>query len=118
MNQTNIIGNLGTDVSLRETGSGTPVCNFRVATNEYHNGKQYTEWHRVVVWGNQAKNCAQYLSKGRKVFISGSNKTRVWKDKDNLEHQTTEIHAQRVEFLDARPTDAPAPKEEVVEVVV
>lgn len=92
------------------TGTGQTVTNFNIATNERWTDKsgqkqERTEWHRIVVWGPQAENCAQYLSKGRPVYIEGSLRTRQWDDKDGVKRYTTEIVAQRVQFLGS-PTGA------------
>jgi len=66
-----------------------------------------------VVWGKQAENCAQYLSKGRPCYIEGRLQTRQWDDKEGNKRYTTEIVAQRVQFLGSRKdggaqTDEPA----------
>ena len=103
MNKVILVGNLGTDPELRET-SGDSVCNFSLATNEAWTDKQgqkqeRTEWHRIVVWGKQAENCAKYLEKGRQVLIEGSLQTRSWEDKDGATKYTTEIKARDVKFL-------------------
>lgn len=107
INKAIIIGNLGADPELRHTASGQPVCELRVATNEAWQDKngqkqERTEWHRIVVWGRQAELAAQYLAKGRKVYVEGRLQTREWQDKDGAKRYTTEIVAQQVKFLDAR----------------
>lgn len=104
VNKVIIIGNLGNDPEKRVTGSGQVVVNFNLATNEQWTDKggqkqERTEWHRIVVWGQQAENCAQYLSKGRPVYVEGKLQTRKWDDKDGNTRYTTEIVAQRVQFL-------------------
>ena len=108
LNKAQLIGHLGCDVELRYTQSGTPVANFRVATNEYWNDKngerkERTEWHRIVAWGKVAELCGEYLSKGRQVYIEGSLRTRAWDDRDGNKRYTTEITAQNVRFLGGRP---------------
>ena len=104
LNKVLIIGNLGSDPELRNTPSGQSVATFNVATNRKWTDKagqnqEQTEWHRIVVWGRQAENCQQYLSKGRQVFIEGRLQTRQWDDKDGNKRYTTEIVAQSVQFL-------------------
>ncbi len=104
VNKVILIGNLGADPEKRVTGSGQVVTNFNIATTERWNDKsgqkqERTEWHRIVVWGPQAENCAQYLSKGRPVYIEGSLRTRQWDDKEGVKRYTTEVVAQRVQFL-------------------
>lgn len=103
-----LIGNLGADPEMRYTDSGVPVCNMRIATNEFWNDKQgnrqeRTEWHRIVVWGKNAENCAEHLAKGRLVDIVGKLKTRKWTNRKGDEMLTTEIHAERVIFLPGGP---------------
>jgi len=104
VNKVILVGNLGADPEKRVTGTGQVVTNFNIATTDRWNDKngqrqERTEWHRIVVWGQQAENCAQYLSKGRPVYIEGSLRTRQWDDKDGNKRYTTEVVAQRVQFL-------------------
>ena len=107
VNKVMLIGNLGRDPELRYTQGGSAVCNFSVATNERWrdkdgNNQERTEWHRIVVWGKQAENCAQYLQKGRTVYIEGRLQTRDWEDREGNKRQTTEINAMTVQFLGGR----------------
>ncbi len=116
VNKVILIGNLGRDPELRFVQSGQAVANFTLATNDRwtdREGKpqERTEWHRIVVWGKQAENCANYLSKGRPVYIEGRLQTREWEDKEGQKRQTTEVVAQIVQFLgsrDAGGREAPA----------
>lgn len=104
VNKVILIGNLGRDPELRYTKSGQAVANFSVATtdvftNRDGNREERTEWHRIVTWAKTAEQCARYLHKGRTVYIEGQLRTRDWEDKDGNKRQTTEIHAQTVQFL-------------------
>jgi single-strand DNA-binding protein len=107
VNRVILVGNLGRDPELRYTAGGQPVASFSVATNERWNDREgktqeRTEWHRIVVWGKQGENCANYLQKGRSVYIEGRLQTREWEDKEGQKRQTTEVVAQTVQFLDRR----------------
>jgi len=107
VNKAILIGNLGRDPELRYTASGTAVANFTLATNESWNNKQgereeRTEWHRIVAWGRTGELCAQYLSKGRTVYVEGRIQTREWEDREGQKRRTTEIVAQNVQFLGGR----------------
>jgi single-strand DNA-binding protein len=109
VNKVILIGNLGRDPEVRFTQGGTPVANFTMATTERWNDpsgekKEKTEWHRIVVWGKQAEIAAEYLKKGRSVYIEGSLQTREWTDRDGNKRYTTEVRAQRLQFL-GRPDD-------------
>jgi single-strand DNA-binding protein len=107
VNKAILVGNLGRDPELRYTANGQPVCTFSLATTENwvsREGKreERTEWHRIVVWGKPAENCANYLAKGRQVYIEGRIQTNEWEDKEGQKRKTTEINAQTVQFLSGR----------------
>jgi single-strand DNA-binding protein len=105
VNKVIILGNLGAKPELKYLPSGQAVCELRVATNESFKDKndqkqERTEWHRVKAWGKTGENCAQYLDKGRSVYIEGRLETRSWDDKTTGEKRfATEIVAQNVQFL-------------------
>ncbi len=107
LNKVMLIGRLGRDPELRYAASGTPMANLRIATDESYtdrdgNKVERTEWHTVVVFQRQAENCANYLGKGSLVFVEGSLQTRKWQDQQGQDRYTTEVKAQRVQFLDRR----------------
>jgi single-strand DNA-binding protein len=107
VNKVILVGNLGRDPELRYIQSGQAVANFSLATNEKWRDKEEknqerTEWHRIVVWGKSAENCAQYLQKGRSVYIEGRLQTRDWEDREGNKRTTTEVVAQVVQFLGGR----------------
>ncbi len=104
LNKVMLIGNLGADPEVRATGTGQTVATLRIATTERwldkSGGKQEkTEWHRIVVWGKQAELCKEYLSKGRSIYVEGRLQTREWNDKEGNKKYTTEVVAQRIQFL-------------------
>jgi len=105
VNKAILIGNLGRDPELRYTQNGQAVTNFTLATSESWTDKasgekvERTEWHRIVVWGKMGEHCAQYLTKGRSVYVEGRIQTREWEDKEGQKRRTTEINAQSVKFL-------------------
>ncbi|WP_346666476.1 single-stranded DNA-binding protein [uncultured Mailhella sp.] len=113
LNKVMIIGHLGADPELRYTQSGSPVTTLRIATDESYtdrdgNRVERTEWHRVVVFQRAAENCNQYLRKGSLVYVEGKLSTRKWQDQNGQDRYTTEIRADRVQFLDRRNGGAPA----------
>lgn len=105
VNKVILIGNLGRDPELRYTQSGQPVANFTLATTETWNKRdgggreEKTEWHRIVAWGRTGELCAQYLAKGRTVYVEGRLQTREWEDREGKKQRTTEVVAQTVQFL-------------------
>ncbi len=110
VNKVILIGNLGRDPELRYTQGGQAVANFSLATTERFSNRdgdrqERTEWHRVVAWGRTAELCAQYLAKGRSVFVEGRLQTREWEDKEGQKRRTTEITALTVQFLGGAPRE-------------
>lgn len=104
VNKVILVGNLGSDPELRHTPSGTPVANFRIATNEVWTNKegqrdQRTEWHRIVTFGRLAEICGQYLTKGKQVYVEGRIRTREWEDQTGNRRFTTEIIANQMVML-------------------
>ena len=104
LNKVQIIGHLGRDPELRFSQSGVAICNLNLATDESYTDKDgnkisRSEWHRVVVYQRLAENCANYLSKGSLAYVEGSLTTRKWQAQDGTDRYTTEIKAQRVQFL-------------------
>ena len=105
INKIILIGNLGADPELRQSGSGTAICNIRLATTESWKDKstgekrEVTEWHRVVMYRQLAEIADRYLKKGSQVYIEGRIRTRKWQDKDGQERYTTEIEASEMKML-------------------
>ena len=107
LNQVFIIGRLGRDPELKYSQSGAAVCNLNIATDESFtdrdgNRQDRTEWHRVTAFQKTAENCANFLAKGSLVHVSGSLTTRKWQDQQGQDRFTTEIKADRVQFLDRK----------------
>lgn len=103
LNKVQIIGNLGAKPEMKYLESGQPVCDLRVAANETWKDKdgekqERTEWFRVVAWGKLAEICAQYLDKGKSVYVEGRLQTRSW-EADGETRYMTEVVAQTIRFL-------------------
>ncbi len=114
LNKVMIIGRLGRDPELRYTQSGSPVATLNIATDESYTDREgnkvdKAEWHRVVVFQRQAETCSQYLGKGSLVFVEGKLQTRKWQDQQGQDRFTTEIRADRVQFLDRKGERGSAP---------
>ena len=107
VNKVILIGNLGRDPETRYTTGGDAVTNLRIATTETWKDKsgekqEKTEWHTVVLFGRQAEVAAEYLKKGRPVYIEGRLQTRKYTDKEGVEKYSTEIVADRMQLLGGR----------------
>jgi single-strand DNA-binding protein len=107
LNKVQLIGNLTRDPELRYTPSGAAVCNFGMATNrswttDAGEEKEKAEFHRIVSWNKLAELCAQFLFKGRKVFVEGRLQTRQWTGQDGAQREITEIVISNMLILDSR----------------
>ena len=116
LNKVMIIGNVGTDPEMRFTPNGNPVTSFRVATSRVFTTpegerKQETEWFTVTAWNKLAESCNQYLTKGKRAYIEGRLRSRVWEGQDGQKRTQVEIVAERVLFLDRQAATAPLKEE-------
>ena len=107
MNKVILIGNLTRDPELRTTSSGDSVCSFTVAVNRRRSnnaeaGQPEADFFRVSVWRQQGENCAKYLAKGRKVYVSGPVTCRTYVGSDGQTRASLEVTANEVEFLSSR----------------
>lgn len=107
LNKAMVIGRLGKAPEVKYTQSGNQVTTFTIATDESYTDKSgqrqtQTEWHNIVCYGKTAEMCGQYLEKGSLAYVEGRLKTRKWQDRDGRDRYTTEIIADRVQFLDRR----------------
>ena len=69
-------GRIGRDAELRFTANGDPVCSIPVAVDygrKGQDGKKPTQWYEVTLWGKQAEGLAEYLTKGKQVFFTGTD---------------------------------------------
>jgi single-strand DNA-binding protein len=86
LNKVMLIGRLTRDPESRTTPQGQQVTSFSVATgrvwkDQQGQQKEATEFHNVVAWRRLAEICAQYLKKGRQVYLEGHLQTQSWDDK-------------------------------------
>ena len=103
MNKIILIGNLTADPKLGYTqGTNIPVCNFTIAVNERRGGEDKTQFFRITVWRKLGETCAQYLAKGRKVFVSGALSYSTYPRNNGETGVNLEVTADDVEFLSPR----------------
>jgi single-strand DNA-binding protein len=106
LNKILIVGNLTRDPELRQTMNGTPVVNFRIASNRRFKDnsgevKEEVCYIGVVAWQKLASSCAEYLKKGSAVYIEGELRSRTI-DNNGTAKNVIEIRANHVQFLDRR----------------
>lgn len=113
MNNVILIGRLTRDPELRYTTSQMAVATFTLAIDRPTKAdrEKETDFPRIKAFGKTAENCEKYLAKGRMVAVQGSLQTGSYEDKDGKRVYTTDVIANRVEFLewgDRPQSNAPA----------
>ncbi|MDA8402500.1 MAG: single-stranded DNA-binding protein [Deltaproteobacteria bacterium] len=107
LNKVLLIGNLGKDPELRYTPDGLAILKFSIATSEYFNDKsgnksEKTTWHNIVAFGKMGQTLANYLNKGKQVFVEGRINNRSYDDKDGNKKYISEIVATNIVLLGAK----------------
>ena len=97
MNVVTLIGNLATDVDVREVGPDKKVASFVLAVDRAGRDGG-ADFVRVSAWDRQAELCAEYLGKGRRVAVDGRLKSRSWEE-EGKRRSAIEVVARRIEFL-------------------
>jgi single-strand DNA-binding protein len=96
-----LIGNLATEVDLREVAPDKKVANFVLAIDRASRDGG-ADFVTVSAWDRQAELCAEYLGKGRRIAVDGRLKSRSWEE-DGKRRNVVEVVARRVEFLGGGP---------------
>lgn len=105
LNKVMLIGRLTRDPEARTTPQGVTVTSFSIATNrtwkdQQGNQQDRTEYHNIVAWRRLGEICAQYLKKGRQVYLEGHMQTRSWEDKvGGKKNYRTEVVADNMIML-------------------
>ncbi len=107
LNSVSLIGNLATDVDVKELGDERRVANFVLAVGRA--GREGADFVRVAAWNKQAELCERYLAKGLQIGVDGRLRSRTWEDGEGRRQTALEVVANHVDFLSAtsrRPTPA------------
>jgi single-strand DNA-binding protein len=109
--QITLVGNIGSEISMRYTPSGVPVANFSLAINRTWNDangnkQEKTSWRKIVCWRKQAELASQYLEKGRQIMVVGElEDPEQWTGKDGTSRVTMVVTAQKIVFLGGKPAN-------------
>ena len=110
VNKVILVGHLGRDAETKFTPSGVAMTKFSVATNRRWKDQQTGEWKEETDWANvvlwRQENLANYLTKGKQVYVEGRLQTRSYDDKDGKKQYMTEVVADDVILLGGRGGDA------------
>ena len=106
VNKVLLIGNLGRDAETKFTPSGAAVTRFSVATKRSWKDQASNEWKEETNWTNvtlwRQENLANYLTKGKQVYVEGRLQTRSYDDKDGKKVYATDVVADEVILLGGR----------------
>lgn len=106
INTVTLLGNVTRDPEIKTTPAGS-VCTFGLATNRVWKDKRgekqnLAEFHNIVAWYELADTCAQYVRKGKPLYVKGYLKTHTWDDERGVQHYLTEVVAQDIILLGAK----------------
>jgi single-strand DNA-binding protein len=104
VNSVSLIGNLATDVDLKDVGPEKKVATFLLAVDRPGRDAG-ADFVSVSTWDRQAEVCGEYLAKGSRVGVDGRLRSRSWEDAEGKRRSAIEIVANRIEFLDSRSRD-------------
>lgn len=104
MNLVLLSGRLTKDPEVRyTTGTQMAVAVFTLAIDrgkDKNGDDRGADFIPIKVFGKQAENCERYLAKGCRVAVQGKIQTGSYEDKNGQKVFTTDVIAQRVEFID------------------
>lgn len=107
LNRVFLMGNLTRDIELRQMPSGMAVASFAIAVNERYKNRQ-DEWVERAnfidceAFARTAEVMAQYLGKGRPVFIEGKLRLDQWEDKDGGKRSKLKVVVDNFQFVDSK----------------
>jgi single-strand DNA-binding protein len=103
VNKVILIGNLGRDAETKFTPAGASVTRFSVGTNRRWKDQQTNEWKEEANWTNvvlwRQENLANYLTKGKQVYVEGRLRNYSYDDKEGKKVYATEVVAEEVILL-------------------
>jgi single-strand DNA-binding protein len=105
MNVVALIGNLASDVDLRDLDGDKQVANFLLAIDRPN--REGADFVRISVWDKQAESCARFLVKGKRVALDGRLRSRSWEE-DGKRRSAVEVVARTVQFLSPPDNRSPA----------
>jgi single-strand DNA-binding protein len=100
--QTTVVGNLGADPELRFTPSGVPVATLNVGVGERRRNSSGewedagTSWYRVIIWNQSAENVAESLTRGMRVMVTGTMRSRNYETKEGEKRTVWELTADEI----------------------
>lgn len=110
INKVILVGNCGRDAEVRHLPSGGMVANVTLATSSRRKDRntgemvEDTQWHRVQFFDRLAEIAADYVKKGRSIYVEGRLKYGKYTDQSGVERNTVDIVASELQLLGGRDT--------------
>jgi single-strand DNA-binding protein len=101
MNTVQLIGNLATEVELREVGDDKKLATFVLAVDRPGQDRG-ADFVRIATWDRQAEVCGEFLAKGKRISVEGRLRSHSWEDPEGKRRSSLEVVANRVQFLSPR----------------
>ena len=104
LNKVILGGRISSDVELKQTLGGVPVCSFSLAVNRRpaRDGQQQADFFNVTTWRSSAEFVSKYFSKGSAICVVGTLQNRVWNDAKGVKHYATDVIADEINFVDGK----------------
>jgi single-strand DNA-binding protein len=105
LNKVLLMGNLTRDAELRYISTGSAVLEFGLAVNRTYKSqgsdelKEETCFVEIVLWGRRAEAVAQYLTKGKPLFVEGRLQLDQWEAPDGQKRSKLRVVAENIEFI-------------------
>jgi single-strand DNA-binding protein len=108
-NQVILGGRISSEVEVKQTPNGVPVCTFNIAVNrKSKDGQTRADFFNCIAWRSTAEFIGKYFGKGSSICIIGPLKTRSWKDNDGKTCYATDVEVKEVNFVDSKSEDTPS----------
>jgi len=110
INQVTLVGRLTRDPELRKTSEGLSVTTVTLAVSrQFRNqhGEIEADFVQCTLWKKSAENTAQYCRKGSVVGVTGRLHSRHYENKEGKRVYVTEVVAEQIQFLSAKPNYSP-----------
>ena len=112
LNQVVLSGRLTRDPDRRYASDGTAITTLPLAFHRRYRTQQgamaeHTGYVTVMCYQRLAEVCAQYLHTGSAVVVEGRLQMREWTTARGEKHQSLEVRADSVHFLEKAATTGP-----------
>ena len=107
LNRVTLMGNLGANPELLFASTDNPCLKLSLATTDVWRDKnqveqKHTEWHRVEMWGPRARALSSILTKGMRVFVDGSIRSRTVEGQQGASKRFVDIRARDLILVESK----------------